>query len=524
MKLRYKWILPFIALGFVACDSDDDGDMTEPVNEVELSTGTADVSTYVSVGSTITAGYADNALFIASQMNSFPNILSERFAQGGGGDFVQPLMNDNIGGLLFAGQPIPGIGPRLIFDGSSPVPLPATPTTEVTQTLSGPFNNYGVPGAKVYHLLAEGYGNPAGVPVGLANPYFVRFASSPATSVLADAMAQNPTFFTLWVGNNDVLGYAATGGIGVNQEGNFDPSTYGMNDITDPQVFAQAYAAVAGQLAGTGAQGIVATIPDLTSLPFFTTVPNNALALDAAQAAQLTGVFQAVSGIFIQGLIAQGVDPAQAQALGAQYAITFSEGPNRWLIDVPATQTNPLGFRQMTEEELVVLTIDQSRLVNEGYGSIALTPDVLQVLGKLQQGVQITAEEGQLVLAAVNGLDDYDVLDTDEIAEVSAAKDSFNQTIKTTASGLGLAVFDSEVYLDQLASTGVSFGDFNMTADLITGGAFSLDGIHLTARGNAWVASEMLRIMDASFGSNFEEAGLLPQAGDYPVIYSASLP
>jgi hypothetical protein len=30
-------------------------------------------------------------------------------------------------------------------------------------------------------------------------------------------MSQKPTFFSLWIGNNDVLGYATTGGDGTDQ-------------------------------------------------------------------------------------------------------------------------------------------------------------------------------------------------------------------------------------------------------------------------------------------------------------------
>ena len=45
------------------------------------------------------------------------------------------------------------------------------------------------------------------------NPYYARFATAPGTStVLGDALAVNPTFFTFWLGNNDILGYAAGGG------------------------------------------------------------------------------------------------------------------------------------------------------------------------------------------------------------------------------------------------------------------------------------------------------------------------
>src|SRR5690606_35221482 len=87
----------------------------------------------------------------------------------------------------------------------------------------------------------------------------------------------NPTFFTNWIGNNDVLSYATSGGTGVNQEGNIDVTTYGGNDITDPQVFPLVYSTLIDGLTANGAKGVVMTIPSVTSIPYFTTVPYNPL-------------------------------------------------------------------------------------------------------------------------------------------------------------------------------------------------------------------------------------------------------
>jgi len=162
------------------------------------------------------------------------------------------------------------------------------------------------------------------------------------------------------------------------------------------------------------------------------------LVLDATTAANLTGFFQAVAGIFAQGAIQQGLDPATAQAVAAQYALTFNEGANRFLIDVPVSQTNPLGFRQMTAQELLVLTIDRGALA-QGYGSVVLTPEVMQVLGILQTGGQPTPEQAGLVLAAVSGIDDKDALDKDELVAISTAQASYNATIKALAQANGLA-------------------------------------------------------------------------------------
>lgn len=509
MKIKYIWLVAILA-GLFSCE-----EVESPIPDAEvlpeLTPGSADFSNYVAVGASFTAGFSDGALFKASQENSFPNILAQQFIKAGGVPLTQPLMDDNIGGLLIGGMTNPNFEPRLFFNGAGPVRLPATPTTEGTRNLGGTFSNMGVPGAKSFHLLFDGYGNPANLALGQANPYFVRMASSPNATMIGDAVAQNPTFFTLSeIGGNDVLGFATSGGDG-------------SNPITDSATFDGSFNALVNTLTSNGAKGVVTNVPYVTDLPFFTTVPNNALVLDAGTAAQLTGVFQAVSGIFLQGALLQGVPPEQAQALAAQYAITFNEGPNRWIIDVPVTPTNPLGFRQMTEDELLLLTIDQSALA-AGYGTVALTPEVLQVLGLLQQGGTPTPAQAGLVIAAVNGIDDKDALDSDELEAITTATDSYNATIGNVAAGNdNIALVDLNAILSEVASTGINFDGFNLNADLVTGGAVSLDGIHLNARGYAFMANKFLEAIDENFGSNFVASGNVAKAIDFQTNYSPTL-
>lgn len=514
MKLKYLFSSALL-IGLFACDDVESPLPEDPVLP-ELSSGTVNVSNYVALGASFTAGFTDGSLFRASQENSFPNLLAQEFSKLGGGNFNQPLLDDNIGGLLIGGQPNPATTSRLIFDGSGPARLNATTTTEATNVVSGPFQNLGVPGAKSFHLVFPEYGNPASLALGRANPYYVRMASSPNATILEDALSQNPTFFTLsLIGGNDYLGFATSGGDGSNPltplEG---PVGVGFNAT---------YNALISGLTANGAKGVITRLPSVEDIPFFTTVPNNALVLDAATAAQLTGVFQAVSGIFSGGLQLQGIPEAEANALAAQYAITFNEGPNRWIIDTPVTAENPLGFRQMTEEELLVLTIDQGALAN-GYGTVLLTPEVLQVLGLLQAGGTPTAEQGNLVINAVNGIDDSDVLDTDELLEISTAIAGYNATIDAVAAASeNIAVVDLNQILKDLR-TGISYDGFTLSSALVTGGAFSLDGIHLNARGYALMATEFLRAMDASFGTNFIASGNRPRAEDFGTNYSPNLP
>jgi len=503
MDIRYKWLLVLLVFGYIACDSDDDASVKE---EVVITSGMADFSKYVALGNSLTAGFTDGALFIAGQENSMANILAQQFALAGGGDFTQPLMDDNVGGALLGGTQV--LAPRFFFNGEGPAPLPAVPTTEISNGLTGVFNNMGIPGAKSFHLLANGYGNIAGLSVdpAQANPYFVRMASNPNASVLEDAMAQSPTFFSLWIGNNDILGYATSGGDG-------------SDSITDVTQFTQAYEGMIMALTSGNANGVLFNIPNVTSIPFFTTVPNNALVLNASQAASLTGFFQAVAGIVTGNLQLQGVDEATAQMIASQYAITFKEGANRWIIDAPVTQANPLGFKQMSEEGLLLLTIDRVALEEEGYGAVALTPEVLQVLGILQMGGTPTQEQALVVLDAVNGIDDRDVLDIEEVMAINEATEAFNNVIASSAQTAGLAFVDANLLLSQLADTGLQFDEFLLRDDLVFGGAFSLDGVHPSARGYAFIANKAIESINEMYGSNIP----IVKAADYPVLYSATL-
>ena len=334
MIKNFKWLL-LVSLAFTACNNDDD---ENKVVDVPLTPGTANFSRYVSLGNSLTAGFSDNALFKAGQEGSYPNILAQQFKLVGGGEFKIPYTgDDNLGGLLLGGNVIQGT--RLVFNGVGPVSLPGTPVTEVLDHLTGPFNNMGVPGAKSFHLLAPGYGNPAGVPSGASNPYYARFASSTTSRIIDDAAAQDATFFSLWIGNNDVLSYATSGGTGANQTGNLDPTTYGPNDITDPAVFANVYSGLLDAMTANGAKGVVANIPYVSVIPYFRTVPYNPVVLDEAKVTQLNAGFATYNG----GLGLALANNLITQEEKDRRTITFKIGANPVVI-VDSYLTNLAGL------------------------------------------------------------------------------------------------------------------------------------------------------------------------------------
>ena len=502
MIKNFKWLL-LVSLTFVAC-SEEEITFPNSSDGLPLTAGSADFSKFVSLGNSLTAGYSDSALFIKGQEGSYPNLLAQQFALVGGGEFRIPYMNDNIGGLLLGGFQIQG--PRLYFTGSGVAPVTGPPTTEVSNILTGPYNNMGVPGAKSFHLLASGYGNIAGVALGQANPYFVRFASSPSATVLADAVAQNPTFFSLWIGNNDVLAYATSGGTGQNQLGNTDPTTYGANDITDPGVFAGVYTTLLNGLTANGAGGVVANIPDVTSVPFFTTVPTNPIpGLPPASAAQLNQLFGAINQI--------------TTAIGQ---------PNRFVTlvsddgNAATTEKNPL------------LILDESLPNLSTYITGALTPvlgaPTAGYLGNLYgrarharntvgdrdyilltaRGVIGTTQAGAPspfnVIGVSNPMQDSTTLTADETLQVKTATTAYNSTIQelASASAKNLAFVDANAVLNQVATVGISNGGFTVNSTYVTGGAFSLDGVHPSPRGYSLIANEFLKAINLRYGSNFK--------------------
>jgi len=543
-KLRYIFLAALVST-FYACDVDNDLEEIKDAEMVyaEADAGTADFSKYVSVGASFTAGFADNALFVATQVNSFPNIIAGKMAHFGGGEFHQPLMNDNDGGLLFMGQQIQA--PRLIFGGAGPIPLPGgMPTTEVTNRLSGPFNNFGVPGAKSFHMVAPGYGSMAGVPAGLANPYFARMATSDATTVLADAMAQQPTFFTVSeIGGNDVLGYAISGGSGMVQNGNLDPSTYGSNDITDPNVFASAFNGIVQGLTSGGAKGAIVTIPSIVNLPHFTTVPHNPLDPSnpafGPQIATLNQVYGAINQVLAayqetDRMISFSTTEASAVVIkdenltdySAQIAGALGADPNFALFiqqfGLPA-QAAPMvaGLLGQTYGQARQATADDFFVLPSSSVIGTVNTDVVAALmgqGLSQEVAGMFAVEGVSL-----PLEDKWVLTPEEKQHIAEATDAYNATITAIGQQYGLAVVDLNGLLTEAATTGAQFDEFIMTTDLVFGGLVSLDGIHLTSRGYAIMANKILEGIDATYGSNFKESGNLAKAANYSTNYPAGI-
>ena len=512
--MNNKWIkagFSSCAVLFLAsCSSSSDGGGTPSAGE-EL-----DLSTYVAIGDSLTAGFADNTVYLDGQINSYPNIIAGAFAEAGGGEFTQPLVNDNLGGLVAGGAPIavPGgsadafLARLVILDSTStPGPQPGTRTTDIAPggaglvNADGPFSNLGVPGARIIELAS---------PELVANPFYARFASNPGTSsVITDAVGnvnRIPTFFSFWAGNNDALGFATSGGIG--ELGPADPAgPFDTQDITNPAIFEGAFNGLMDALAppgNTDIRGVVANIPAIGDIPFFTTVPSNAIELDADTAAAVSAGFADYNG-GIQAALAGG---AITDEEAANRTISFGAGNNGVLIlDEGLTDLSTFmlpNLRQATASDSILLTslgsigtvLDGNPATTVGVSvplGVSEDPAAPFSLASLFNPAVITAADAAVLTAPELALLDENIAVYNSIIEERVAADS------------RIALYDAAADLADLSDAdGLSFGTGSITSEFVFGGGFSLDGVHPTATGYAVIANGFIDAINAEFGANLQ--------------------
>ncbi|WP_158961479.1 SGNH/GDSL hydrolase family protein [Myroides fluvii] len=521
MKRKYLYIAPLLAFLAAGCEPS----IKDEINSGTYYAGEADFSSYVAIGNSLTAGYMDGTLYRSGQQNSFPNILAKQFKIVGGGEFTQPPLGDDtndVGGMLINGNPLPGFDTKLVMNmaTSSPENKKGVVTLDVKQKAQKAFHNAGVPGAKTFHLIAPGYGSMNNLLAGKANPYFVRTATSDETTVMADVMTLKPTFFTNWIGANDVLAYATSGGEGLDQNeqaNGTDLTQYGGNDITHVGVFKMAYEGIVNTLVSGGAKGVVATVPDVTTIPFFTTVPYNPITAAAVvqpgqdpdevfgQLNMLVGMFKGILEQFGQGDRLQLLDKNKANPLLIQ---------DKTLDNLEAQIEGTIKFLVASGKFPFPITDPEIAFIAKSFGQArhATAKDLMLLTSRAQIGASFNTGnpvmDAMLKKGITYPIDDKFVLNVVEQEKVQAATNAFNSIIKNVANEKGLAVADMNDLLRKAVS-GLRVEDGQIyTADYFKGMGnlntvmFSLDGVHLNPRGYAFIAAEILRVINKQYKAN----------------------
>ena len=421
----YKSILAVAILGMASCKPS--------IDTIVPDKGTADFSRYIAIGSSLTSGFADGGLYLDGQRNSFPEMLAAQMKSVGGGDFATPFFTDaqaNGSGYLkltgFNPNGTPVITPETNnLAIREQVPVPGLGNVTVYTKYTGEINNYGVPGIKLMHVNYAPYGN--------LNGYFERLlpgnVGSNNTTYMDFVTTQPFTFFSLWLGYNDILGYASSGGAG---------------DVPTPKSdFTALYNATVNRLVQNGAKGVVATIPDVTKTPYFTTVTLASL----LNAVQSTPAGASVTALYIK-TAANTTRVATAEDL---FTLTLSAAN---VIGVP-TNGIPYGLHQLNPiESKWVLDKQEVALVNDYVNAYNTTIK------------SVAAAKGLAVMDAFEVLKEY------------SATDASGKIVGKAVNGAAVS------------------------SAFITGNLFSLDGIHLTPMGYALTANAFIKAINTTYGSS----------------------
>ncbi|RMH19739.1 MAG: hypothetical protein D6696_09915 [Acidobacteria bacterium] len=369
--------------------------------------GDADFSRYVALGDSLTAGFMSGGLLDEVQANSYPALIFRQATGAPASLFQQPTISP------------PGLPALLQLNSLVPLVIAPAPGLGVPTNLTfpAPYNNLAVPGATVDDLLntrTDGGGLHDVILRGLGTQ-------------LEQALLLEPTFVTLWVGNNDVLG-AATSGVVIE----------GVT-LTPLAEFESKYRAVTDALGAAGAQLALANLPDVTAIPFVTAIPPVV------------------------------VDPSTNEPVligGSPVALIGPEGPL-----VPG-------------RDFVLLTASEALARGDG------VPPALGGSGQ--------------------PLSDHEVLSGDEVAAINQRIAEFNAVIAAVAGEQGAALVDANAIFRRIARSGLVLGGIEFTAEFLSGGLFSYDGVHPTPLGYAIVADAFIDAINEAYGGAIPPVGLGP--------------
>ncbi|MCD6012067.1 MAG: hypothetical protein K0Q79_1929 [Flavipsychrobacter sp.] len=451
--MRKVYAIGAIALMFAACRPSVS--ITTPPSPGP----TLNFNNFLVVGDDYSGGFSDNSLTVRGQLNSYPQILFEQFSKipdprGAKGPFIMPwLESDN-------GYP----GPKKVLgywvnscdhtdSMLAPIDYPnfLMHANDDLPYLSGvnnnQVNNISVMGIRMADYPVANYANLVEASYGL--PYARRFyfdlAATPHAELKHRVDVLFPTVFTMWLGINDVLGYALYGGQGdgtgnaLEQSGKF----FNPRDITRIGAFDSAYRAALNEVSRTGANGALINVPDITLLPFFNVIKSNGLIVPTHTLADSLRIYWGGFGITAE------FDTGIAN----QFMIRDHNGH----------------VRQSVPGELILMTCPLDSIKCAGWGTTFPIPDTF-------------------------------VLTTDEIQFIRTATDRYNYTIRQEALLHHLAYVDMNAYFKTLPA-GSPFNGISYSNEFIYGGFFSLDGLRPTQRGNALIANEIIKAMNHFYGS-----------------------
>jgi lysophospholipase L1-like esterase len=463
---------------------------------------------YVALGNSLTAGYQSGAVVASETHYAYPTLMARQmnlpFGDGVGEyQYLQFPENGGIGGRN-----------RITSFDATGAPQFASislSTPPANATLPRPYNNLGIPGALLRDMnppagdplydrrFAPATGNP------LYNPFFGAVLRNPAAlgrTCVDQAARLNPDLVTIFIGNNDVLGYASSGGVSGTNFATQASMPGAAAAPTETAVFTAQFNALMDACATRmpNAKFIVSNIPDVLAAPFFTTVGPQ---LRAGLVATLNNT---------------AVVPA---ALAALIRSALPNFPNGILVQSSAA---PGGIKPLTAGDLFMLTSPA--------GVTTYIQRLIGAFGAVAPQIQANPAMAPALIQQVlvqNPMPNALTLDEAEQAVVRQSVAAFNQAIGAAverySAGNRAVLFNANAVVESIRVSGYPFQGQSVVPgtntvvsnvlrfDFVSGGFFSLDGVHPSSRGYGAVANEMLKLINSKYGANIPLVPLIDLPG-----------
>jgi hypothetical protein len=389
---------------------------------------------YVAIGNSITSGFQSGGINDSTQLRSYAVLLAAAMET----QFNVPLLNG-------PGCPAPYTHifaqTRLDGAGASDCALRVSPAPTV-------LNNVAIPGANV--LETFDYFDGSLVP---SETDVYRTVLLGGRTELEAARATQPTFVTVWLGNNDALGAVLDGS---------NPGNPAM--VTAPATFAAELAAA------------------LDTLDSFGTI----------QGGVLIGAVQVGSAPYLtQGRVWKGFE-AQFDALTTP--LNALDVNNNCLAFMALTATDtawvsvpfPVGGPKLSEANAKVDSVQSGTLAPQNLVPVVLDCSV-----------------------------DADVVSVAEMANLASAVAQYNAAIEQAATDHDWVYLDPNDLLAQLVADPTAIRSFpafpglpgitpQVSANEPFGWALSLDGIHPSSRAHVLVAGALIAAINARYGVTLE--------------------
>lgn len=417
MKKRNRILLLLASAAALAASCDAIAPLTAP----PLTSGRANFSIVAALGTGVTAGFQSGGLVTRHQINSFAVLFAQQAAAR---PLEAPLVDgDGIPPLLELKHLYP---PPVVIG-----PVSSTPGNSIHSGLPTAFHNLGVPTARIKDILDT-------------TQYTL-----PTRDVFFDVVQRGRGSLAMQIGTQ------------INPPPTFLLYEFGMSELLQPALngtavgamtvvsFADSFGRTLDTLAALlpGAKMAVLNVPDVTSLPFFTTISSRQL------------------------------DRFGQPVLDANGRPRFLIGPNNV---------------SLTANDLVLLSAQPSIAAGNGY----------------PLGTFVYLSPTDSVPGSGSGLTDSQVLSNSDALTLQDRARRFNSIIDTTSRSTAkprdFAIVDFDGLLRRARSPGIEIRGVTYTTRFLTGGLFGLDGVYPNDIAHALLCNQTIAAVNARFGSNIQ--------------------